>query len=151
MRKINYIVIHCSATRANQSYTVAQMTKDHKARGFNSAGYNYYIRRDGTVIQLRPIEVIPAQVAGHNSDAIGICYEGGMSIKGGMEDNRTAAQKSAIIAKIKELKKIPEISKSKVLGHRDLSPDLNKDGKITSNEWIKWCPSFDAKTEYKDL
>lgn len=151
MRPINYIVIHCSATKANQSYTVAQMTKDHKARGFNSAGYNYYIRRDGTVVQLRPIETIPAQVAGHNSDAIGICYEGGMNATGGMEDNRTNGQKSALIAKIKELKKIPEVSKAKVVGHRDFSTDLNKDGKITPNEWIKWCPSFDAKTEYKDL
>lgn len=151
MRKINNIVIHCSATKANQSYTVAQMTKDHKARGFNSAGYNYYIRRDGTVIQLRPIDTIPAQVAGHNSDAIGICYEGGMSAAGKMEDNRTPSQKSALIGLIKQLKKIPEVAKAKVLGHRDFSPDLNHDGKIEPNEWIKWCPSFDAKTEYKDL
>jgi N-acetylmuramoyl-L-alanine amidase len=37
------------------------------------------------------------------------------------------------------------------MGHRDTSPDLNKDGKITPNEYIKSCPCFDAITEYKEL
>ena len=31
-----------------------------------------------------------------------------------------------------------------ICGHRDLSPDLNGDGKITANEWIKLCPGFDV-------
>jgi len=149
MRKINYLVIHCSSTKATQSYTVAQMEKDHKARGFNSAGYNYYIRRSGEIIPLRPIEVVPAQVAGHNADAVGICYEGGMSASGGPEDNRTLQQKASLVKLLKELKsKFPN---AKIVGHRDFSPDLNHDGKITPNEWIKWCPSFDAKNEYKNL
>lgn len=149
MRQINYLVIHCSATRANQSYTVAQMTKDHKARGFNSAGYNYYIRRDGTIIPLRPIEVIPAQVAGHNANSIGICYEGGMSATGGIEDNRTAEQKTSLIKLLKELK--VRFPAAKICGHRDFSPDKDKDGIVEPNEWIKWCPSYDAKNEYKNL
>lgn len=41
--------------------------------------------------------------------------------------------------------------KAVIQGHRDFSPDLNKDGKITPNEWIKLCPCFDAKTEYANL
>ena len=41
-RKINLIVIHCSATRVDKDYTPEQLERDHKARGFNSAGYNYY-------------------------------------------------------------------------------------------------------------
>ena len=41
--------------------------------------------------------------------------------------------------------------KAVIQGHRDFSPDLNKDGKITPNEWIKLCPCFDAKTEYASL
>lgn len=149
MRKIKYIVIHCAATRANQSYTVKQMTADHKRRGFNSAGYHYYIRRSGEVIPLRPLEVVPAQVRGYNANAIGICYEGGMSAAGGMEDNRTAEQKAALLKLLKELK--ARFPKAEILGHRDFSPDKNKNGIIEPNEWIKWCPSFDAKTEYKDL
>lgn len=149
MRPIHYLVIHCAATKATQSYTVAQMTADHKARGFSSAGYNYYIRRSGQVVKLRPIEEIPAQVQGHNANAIGICYEGGMSATGGMEDNRTAEQKASLLKLLKELKQ--KFPSAKICGHRDFSPDKNGDGKITPNEWIKWCPSFDAKTEYKDL
>jgi N-acetylmuramoyl-L-alanine amidase len=33
---------------------------------------------------------------------------------------------------------------SRIVGHRDLSPDLNHDGVIESREWIKQCPSFDV-------
>jgi N-acetylmuramoyl-L-alanine amidase len=46
------------------------------------------------------------------------------------------------------MKKYP---KAKVCGHRDLSPDLNRDGKITPNEWTKACPCFDVREEYKDF
>ena len=32
-----------------------------------------------------------------------------------------------------------------VVGHRDLSPDRNGDGRVTPEEWIKVCPCFEAK------
>ena len=32
-----------------------------------------------------------------------------------------------------------------VLGHRDTSPDLNGDGVIEANEYVKVCPCFDVK------
>ena len=41
--------------------------------------------------------------------------------------------------------------KAIILGHRDLSPDLDNDGIIEEFEWIKVCPLFDAKTEYKNI
>jgi hypothetical protein len=31
-----------------------------------------------------------------------------------------------------------------VCGHRDLSPDLNGNGEIEPEEWIKQCPCFDT-------
>jgi N-acetyl-anhydromuramyl-L-alanine amidase AmpD len=34
---------------------------------------------------------------------------------------------------------------AEVLGHRDLSPDKNNDGKITPDEWLKACPCFDVR------
>ena len=34
MRKIDLIVIHCSATRENTDYSPEQLESDHKARGF---------------------------------------------------------------------------------------------------------------------
>ena len=33
-----------------------------------------------------------------------------------------------------------------ILGHRDTSPDLNGDGRIEPNEFIKACPCFDVRT-----
>ena len=56
MRKIDLIVIHCSATRENTDYSPEQLESDHKARGFLRAGYNFYIRKSGEVVNLRPLE-----------------------------------------------------------------------------------------------
>ena len=38
MRDINLIVVHCSATRVNQDFTVEQLEACHKARGFDTIG-----------------------------------------------------------------------------------------------------------------
>ena len=50
MRKINLIVLHCSATKDTQTYTPEQLERDHKARGFIQAGYHFYIRRNGEIV-----------------------------------------------------------------------------------------------------
>ena len=62
MRKIDLIVIHCSATRADRSLTPDDLETQHRRRGFNGTGYHYYIRKDGTVHLTRPIERIGAHV-----------------------------------------------------------------------------------------
>ena len=46
-RKIDLIVVHCSATRVNQDFPVEALEACHKARGFHSIGYHYYITKDG--------------------------------------------------------------------------------------------------------
>ena len=133
MRKIDLIVIHCSATRENTDYSPEQLESDHKARGFLRAGYNFYIRKSGEVVNLRPLEQIPAHARGHNKHSIGICYEGGLDI--------TGQSRHLLIC----------FPGSWVCGHRDLSEDLNGDGTISPDEWIKQCPSFNAISEYKEL
>lgn len=148
-RKINLIVIHCSATRVDKNYTPEQLDRDHKSRGFNSAGYNYYIRKTGEVVPMRRLELIPAHATGFNKNSIGICYEGGLDAGGKADDTRTNAQRDAIIRLLLDL--ICDFPDSEIVGHRDLSPDLNGDGKITPNEWTKMCPCFDAKNEYKNI
>ena len=40
-RKINLIVIHCSATRVTQDFTVGELEACHLARGFRSIGICY--------------------------------------------------------------------------------------------------------------
>jgi N-acetylmuramoyl-L-alanine amidase len=34
---------------------------------------------------------------------------------------------------------------SRLCGHRDLSPDLNHNGEIEPEEWVKQCPCFDVR------
>ncbi len=148
-RKINLIVIHCSATRVDQNYTPEQLERDHKARGFNSAGYNYYIRKNGEIVPMRPLELIPAHAASYNKNSIGICYEGGLDPDGNPDDTRTESQRQAIIKLL--LKLVAQFPNSRICGHRDLSPDLNGNGKIEQNEWTKMCPCFDAEDEYKNI
>lgn len=138
MRKINMIVVHCTATRSNQSYTVAQLYHDHvEVNHWRFIGYHYYIRRDGTVIATRPLERMGAHARGYNAYSIGICYEGGLDEHGHFADTRTHAQKQAMAQLIKKLKRqFPAIRE--VVGHRDL-PGVQKA-----------CPCFDA-TQLSDL
>ena len=46
MRKINRIILHCSATRPTMDIGVEEITEWHKQRGFRTIGYHYVIRRD---------------------------------------------------------------------------------------------------------
>ena len=49
MRKIDLIVLHCSATRTDRCYTEYDLITDHLRRGGSGAGYYYYIRKDGSI------------------------------------------------------------------------------------------------------
>lgn len=49
MRKITEIIVHCSATAEGKDYTVADIDKWHRARGFKKIGYHYVVYRDGSV------------------------------------------------------------------------------------------------------
>lgn len=42
-RTINLIVVHCSATRVNQNFSIEDLEACHKARGFSEIGYHYYL------------------------------------------------------------------------------------------------------------
>ena len=70
MRKIDLIVIHCSATRVDRTLTAFDLETLHRRRGFNGTGYHYYIRKDGTTLLTRPIERIGAHVKGFNASSI---------------------------------------------------------------------------------
>ncbi len=65
MRKIDLIVIHCSATRADRDFTEDDLDVCHRRRGFNGAGYHFYIRKNGDIKSTREIERIGAHVRGY--------------------------------------------------------------------------------------
>ena len=146
MRKIDLIVIHCSATRADRSLTPDDLETQHRRRGFNGTGYHYYIRKDGTVHLTRPIERIGAHVKGFNLNSVGICYEGGLDARGNPKDTRTPEQRSALHLLVYQL--LQQFRNARVCGHRDLSPDLDGDGTVEPWEWVKQCPCFEVSKEF---
>ena len=122
------IIIHCSATRAGQDFTAADIDRWHRARGFRSIGYHFVIRLDGTIEPGRDVSLDGAHCTGWNP--------------------RTEAQREALIRLVEDLRLVyPDIRL--VIGHRDTSPDRNGDGIISPNEFIKMCPCFDVRNEFR--
>ncbi|MDE6348639.1 MAG: N-acetylmuramoyl-L-alanine amidase [Bacteroides sp.] len=146
MRKINYLVIHCSATREGCTLTPEALEAEHRRRGFRTTGYHYYIRRDGTTVRTRPLELVGAHVQGYNKHSIGICYEGGLDARGCPKDTRSPEQRAALRLLVAHLLRRFK-GNVRVCGHRDLSPDLNGNGTVEPNEWLKACPCFDVGSE----
>ena len=141
MRTITLIVVHCSAVRPDQTSSAAQIDTWHRQRGWKfGIGYHYVIRRNGIVEKGRPEWMIGAHchVKGqdHNKHSIGVCYEGGLDIRGQPADTRTEAQKEALLTLLKALKE--RYPRALIVGHHDLDPQ-------------KDCPCFDAAHEYADL
>lgn len=136
MRKINEIIIHCAATREGRDFTVEDITRWHKARGFATIGYHYVIYRDGSIHEGRPLEQIGAHCVGHNKHSIGICYIGGCASDGKTpKDTRTSEQKEALLSLLRRLK--ARFPNATIHGHRDFA--------------AKACPSYDAFREYRQL
>ena len=96
MRKIDKIILHCTATPEGREVTVADVTAWHKERGFRTIGYHYLVYLDGTVVRGRREEEIGAHCLGQNAGSIGVCYVGGLDSRGNPKDTRTAAQRVAL-------------------------------------------------------
>lgn len=149
-RTITEIIIHCSATPDGKDFTVAEIRRWHKERGFSDVGYHYVIYRNGHIENGRDVDMIGAHCTGHNANSIGICYIGGMDRQNKKaKDTRTLTQKAALLSLLVDLRKL--YPKAKIIGHRDTSPDLNGNGTVEPCEWIKECPCFDAAIEYRSI
>ncbi|WP_067518578.1 N-acetylmuramoyl-L-alanine amidase [Endozoicomonas ascidiicola] len=126
--KTNYIVIHCSATRADQHINTDDIRRWHmNDNGWSDIGYHWVIERDGSVQQGRDVDVQGAHVRGHNHESVGICMVGGMAENGEPEDNFTSEQWLALEMLIESLElRYPEVQ---VVGHYFFTP-------------YKTCPNF---------
>lgn len=144
--KTNYIVFHCTATRPDLDIGAGAIREWHLAKGWADIGYHLVIRRDGRIEPGRPLDAIGAHVAGHNSDSIGIALVGGLDAAGTAYVHRpdlfTDEQWTSARVVTAMLRRM--YPSAQLLGHRDLSPDKNHDGKITPDEYLKLCPCFNA-------
>ena len=137
MRKINKIIIHCTATPEGRNHTVEDVRKWHKSRGFSDIGYHYLIDIEGNILTGRPLELAGAHVVGQNNDSIGIAYVGGMDKEmKRAKDTRNIKQKESLIKLLRDL--VIKFPKTEIYGHRDFEKN-------------KACPSFNAREEYKFL
>lgn len=135
-RKVDEIILHCTATPEGEDYTVAQIRQAHLARGFSDIGYHYLIGRDGKVYAGRPEAIAGAHCKGHNTRSIGISIVGGCPPRAVPEwqykskDTRTSSQKTALLRVVKEL--LGRYPGATVHGHNEFAN--------------KACPSFNVKT-----
>lgn len=135
-RRIKEIIVHCSATREGRDYTVDDIRKWHKSRGYSDIGYHFVVYRDGSVHNGRDVNIIGAHCKNHNAYSIGVCYIGGCKFDGVTpKDTRTDAQKASLLKLLKELKRM--YPQATIHGHREYAN--------------KACPCFDAKEEYKNI
>lgn len=141
MRQISYIVLHCTAGPQTQS--IAEIQAYWKKLGWKRPGYHYIIKPDGEIESLQDMNQPTNGVAGFNANSIHISYIGGVGKNGEVLDNRTPLQKQAMAGMVRQLHTM--FPNAIILGHRDFSPDKNRDGIIQPNEWMKSCPSFSVK------
>ena len=128
---IKFLVLHCSATRCNQDYSVEQLRRDHLARHFRGIGYHFYIRKDGKMTQHRKLLEMGAHARPYNRCSIGICYEGGLDEHGKPCNTMTAEQERRLVDLFRNLKIL--FPKAKIVGHRDLPGTTPKE-----------CPCLDV-------
>lgn len=141
-KKLEYLVIHCSATREGQYFDKKDILSWHKSpppkgRGWRKPGYTDLILLDGTLQNLTPFnqddEVeaweITNGVRGINSISRHICYIGGMDKDNRQaKDTRTHEQRKTLEIYIRYMiTRHPDI---KIAGHNQFSS--------------KACPSFNT-------
>ena len=138
MRTITLIIVHCSAVQPDQMSSAAQIDTWHRDRGFHlGIGYHYVVRRNGEIESGRPEWMVGAHCKNHNAHSIGVCYEGGLDIRGQPADTRTAEQKTAMRRLLEDLHR--RYPRALIVGHHDLNPH-------------KACPCIDnVAREYADL
>lgn len=134
-RKIDQIILHCTATPEGEEFSNAQIKAGHLARGFSDIGYHYVIGLNGELRPGRSEAIAGAHCTGHNTRSVGVCYVGGCpprtvpnwNKKG--KDTRTVAQRSTLERVVKDL--LRRYPGATVHGHNEFAN--------------KVCPSFNVK------
>lgn len=70
--KVLLVILHHRAGNGDVESIHAQ----HLKNGWAGIGYHFYIRKDGTVYEGRPIAYVGSHCKGNNSCSLGVCLEG---------------------------------------------------------------------------
>lgn len=141
MAKLQYLVIHCTATPEGREVSAADIRRWHTSpapagRGWKQVGYTDLFHLDGRVERLvannEDANVDPWEItngaAGYNSVSRHVVYAGGCDAGMKPKDTRTAAQKAALRKYVLDFHaRHPAV---KIVGHNQLA--------------AKACPSFDV-------
>lgn len=131
-RNVFELIWHCAATPEGKDFTVEDIDRWHKDRGWSGIGYHFVVYRDGTIHAGRSNERTGAHVGGHNTGTIGLCYIGGVAADGKTaKDTRTPQQRRAMRALTIDIAKDPRITR--ISGHNEYA--------------AKACPSFDVRSD----
>jgi N-acetylmuramoyl-L-alanine amidase len=140
------IYVHCTATREGVPYSVADIDRWHRDRGWCCIGYHRVVLLDGSDVPGRDpdgdgdvVEHVGAHVYGHNKDSLAVVYVGGVAADGRTpKDTRTPAQKAALLRRVRAWMATFDIPIQKVLGHYETDPN-------------KACPSFNMDEFRREL
>lgn len=108
LNKIDRILLHHAAAI---SCSAEDIHNWHLNRGWAGIGYNFLVRKDGSMYECRPIEYVPAHATGYNTCSIGVCFEGNFE-----EEEMPEAQKQAgkeLVAYLKQEYNISLVQKHK--------------------------------------
>lgn len=150
-KSIQYLVIHCTATKASREVSSDEIRHWHTdpvskgGRGWKQVGYTDMIHLDGRIERLvknnEDANVDPWEITngakGYNAVSRHVVYVGGCDANDvkKAKDTRTAAQKEALKRYVLDFhKRFPKV---KIIGHREVAN--------------KACPSFDVQKWLKEI
>lgn len=142
MKKLKYLIIHCTATPEGREVSAEEIRRWHTAdppqgRGWSRVGYSDIIHLNGEIQNLSEYNSdqwvqdneITYGARGYNAISRHVVYVGGTHKNGTPLDTRTPQQMAAMYAYVVQtIAKHPDI---KVLGHNQVNPN-------------KACPSFNV-------
>lgn len=110
--KTDYIVLH--HVGAKGSFAPEQIHAVHLKKGWRGIGYNFYVRKDGTIYHGREENAAGGHTLNYNQVSIGICFEGNFETETMPEAQLKAGK--ALLAYLR-----PKYPNAKIVRHRDLN------------------------------
>lgn len=137
MRKLEKVILHCSATPAGRDVSTEEIRKWHvEGNSWSDIGYHFVIELSGDLKIGRPLERIGAHVRGQNRGSIGVCYVGGMNrAMSAAEDTMNRGQEATFRNLMVALR--ASWGELSLHGHNEFSS--------------KECPSFDVQEKFCDI